>query len=619
MSTPTTREVTGSLDASPTTHEVDPAGTVREPAAATVREGETTNGRWSSGSGAHVNSFLRLPEGLSVRYRIERELPTRGNEADLFVVRPLRDGEDTPVVVKLYRANVHPKEEVLTRIAALDGRHVIRQIEHGMSEGRSYEVIEYATGGSLADLMRETRFDDALLKAMIREVTAGLGYLHALDPPIVHRDVKPDNILVRGRDPLDLVLTDFGLASVLEGGSWRASTLDRTIKYAAPEAGAGQVSREMDWWSLGMMVAEAAGGRHPFAGVAEQTIGIHYSNRLPVPLDGLADEQVKVLCRGLLCYDRKQRWGTEQVWRWLAGDTSLRPPVEEARPASASVPFKFAGGSYDTIRELAAALAGNWDAAKRTVARADGLLTWLKDEAKEYETWQWLKEITEDMRPLDPGLKVTLLLPMLDPTLPVIFEGEELTEERLLTMIAKAMDGTVSPQLIPLVDHLPILVELTPAAAAFRQMSAPLCLRLARLLEAGRGGVQRNDTEAFRWYQRAAEAGEPTAMFNLGTMLRDGRGVAKNEAEAVTWFRRAAEAGNADAMYNLGIRLADGRGVAQNEAEAVAWYRRAAETGDAAAMAYLGFMLANGRGVAKNEVEAVSLFRRAAEAGNAMP
>lgn len=152
--------------------------TVREAAsAATVRD-ETGSG---SRGGAGGSSLMRLPEGLAARYRIERELPTRGNEADLFVVHPVAGG--AAVVVKLYRASVHPKEEVQARIAALDGRHVIRQIEYGASEGRSYEVIEYAAGGSLADLLREVRLDGAMLRAMIGQVAAGLSYLHGLDQP----------------------------------------------------------------------------------------------------------------------------------------------------------------------------------------------------------------------------------------------------------------------------------------------------------------------------------------------------------------------------------------------------------------------------------------------------
>ena len=466
MSDPTVREAEGGEGSQATVRETSVAGTVREGiSSTTVREdsGSSGSGSRSGGVGA---SLTRLPDGLAARYVIERELPTRGTEADLFVVHPLDGG--APVVVKLYRANIHPKDEVQARIAALDGRHVIRQIDYGVSEGRSFEVIEYAAAGSLTDLMHDIRFDNALLRDMIGQVAAGLGYLHGLDPSIVHRDVKPDNVLVRGRDPLDLVLTDFGLASVLDNGSWRASTADRTIKYAAPEASAGQVSREMDWWSLGMMVAEAAGGRHPFAGVSEQAVAIHYSNRLPVPLDAVGDERVRLLCLGLLSYDRKQRWGAAEVECWLDGDQSLRPPVVETRRRAATVPFKFAGGEYGTAKELASALASNWTAAQRTVARADGLLSWLKDDAKEHEAWQWLSEIAQEKAQLDPGLKVTLLLPMLDPALPPMFEGKPLTRERLLAeveAVAKGTEAARAARLTQLWEHLPALTELCPEAA----------------------------------------------------------------------------------------------------------------------------------------------------------
>ncbi|WP_439530817.1 hypothetical protein [Pannonibacter sp.] len=84
MSDATIRESSGGPDASPTTRDNAAAATVREPAAAaaTVREGQTSTGGGSRSSdaggstGTGGGSFLRLPEGLAVRYRIERELPT---------------------------------------------------------------------------------------------------------------------------------------------------------------------------------------------------------------------------------------------------------------------------------------------------------------------------------------------------------------------------------------------------------------------------------------------------------------------------------------------------------------------------------------------------------------
>ena len=433
--------------------------------AATTLEGRpalTTREGPAGGARASAGSLVRLPEALAGRFRILRELDARGIEADLLVVEPTGGGAAS--VIKLYRAGIHPKAEVLERLAGLDTRHTVRLIEQGTSEGRSYEVMEYAAGGSLSDLLREApghRLARPALDEVIQQLAAALSYLHGLQPQIIHRDIKPDNILLRRREPLELVLGDFGLASELKGASWKPSTADRTERYAAPEAADGQVSSAVDWWSFGILVAEAAAGRHPFGSVDEQTQRIHFRERRPVPLDAVADERVRLLCRGLLVYDRKKRWGTAEVGRWLAGDTALVPPLDEAPAAAGVAPFKFAGRSCRTMAELAAAMVENWSDAKRVVARATALQHWLEKDAKEHEAADWLQTITEKMAQYDAGVKVTLLLPALDPALPPTFDGTELTRERLIEELATASSGAAPAFLVQLWDHLPALANLT--------------------------------------------------------------------------------------------------------------------------------------------------------------
>ena len=450
MTDPTNRDEGGLGAAGQTLRDVSPA-------APTTRLDGSVPARATSGG------LLRLPEALADRYRIERELQTRGSEADLLVAQPLDGG--LAVVIKLYRANIHPKPEILAQLAALDPRHTVNLLDHGQSEGRSYEVMEYAAAGSLADLLREApdnRLARPVLDEVIRQVSGALSYLHGRNPPIIHRDIKPDNVLVRSQQPLDLILADFGLASLLEGSSWRATTADRTVRYAAPEAADGQASVGLDWWSLGMLVAEAAAGRHPFANVDEQAIRIHYRNREPIPLDAVAEERVRLLCRGLLVYDRKRRWGAAEVGRWLAGDTALVPPVDEA-PMRGVAPFKFAGGAYASPRELAAAMVANWQDASRVVARATVLRDWLTNDAKEHDIADWLGEITETKAQLDAGMKVTLLLPMMDPALPPYFRGAELTRDRLSAEVGQAGSGSgpVPADIVQLWDHLTTLGTLT--------------------------------------------------------------------------------------------------------------------------------------------------------------
>jgi TPR repeat protein len=106
-----------------------------------------------------------------------------------------------------------------------------------------------------------------------------------------------------------------------------------------------------------------------------------------------------------------------------------------------------------------------------------------------------------------------------------------------------------------------------------------------------REDLRENEAEAVRWYWRAAEAGEKTAMMMLGWHYQNGRSVSQDTAQAIRWYRRAAELGNAQGALRLARFLAQGHGGADGRAEATRWYRVAAEAGAPAALAELGFRL----------------------------
>ena len=86
----------------------------------------------------------------------------------------------------------------------------------------------------------------------------------------------------------------------------------------------------------------------------------------------------------------------------------------------------------------------------------------------------------------------------------------------------------------------------------------------------------KNDTEALRWYRRAAEQGDTFGMSMVGTFYYNGRGVPESNEEAVAWWRKAADAGDTDVMFVLGRSYANGEGVAASEEQAIYWWRKAA-------------------------------------------
>jgi TPR repeat protein len=100
--------------------------------------------------------------------------------------------------------------------------------------------------------------------------------------------------------------------------------------------------------------------------------------------------------------------------------------------------------------------------------------------------------------------------------------------------------------------------------------------------------LPKDDSQAVRWYRKAAAAGDARGMVNLGVMYEKGRGgLPKDDSQAVSWYRKGAEAGDAIGMVNLGVMYESGRGgLPKDDSQAVSWYRKAVEA-DAYAVAAL--------------------------------
>ena len=413
-----------------------------------------------------------LTEELQERYEFEKALPNRGIEADVAVARDRNTRER--VVVKLYRANSkrQPKPEILEMLKGADAAYVIRQLHYGRSAQRTYQVMEFAEAGSLRDLLNTfPLFSAQELNEIIRQVWAALTYLQGLRPSVVHRDVTPTNILVRSRSPLELVLTDFTLASKLSHGTWIRTDRSRTVHYSAPEAAAGQISAKADWWSLGMIVAEVAGRRHPFGDVPKQALKILLNERKPVPLDSVMEPSVRLLCQGLLCYDPDKRWGGHEVRSWLEHDPILKAPTDAASVRSESGlrarrPYNIGMHDCWTTKELATGLVANWSEAVERIGRRAELEGWLRDDLGDKNSHDLFRNLNESeaFQGLDAAAKLSLWLPMLNPSLPPMVNGCELTQEEQLLKLAR--DGLTEPSRWPAVlgqglgEHL---AELTGA------------------------------------------------------------------------------------------------------------------------------------------------------------
>ncbi|MEW6306831.1 MAG: tetratricopeptide repeat protein [Verrucomicrobiota bacterium] len=137
---------------------------------------------------------------------------------------------------------------------------------------------------------------------------------------------------------------------------------------------------------------------------------------------------------------------------------------------------------------------------------------------------------------------------------------------------------------------------------------------IAQFVLAGLYEERGSYTNAFRWYQQAAQQAYARAEFKVGFYYTNGRGVLRNYTEAVRWYLRAADQGVVEAQYNLGVSFEKGLGTAQNYVEALKWYRRAADQGDAYAQKAIGVFYERGHGVAADPVEACKWYHVAASA-----
>ncbi|RBQ16228.1 serine/threonine protein kinase [Spongiactinospora rosea] len=183
------------------------------------------------------------------------------------------------------------------------------------ADGLPWIVMELIDGPSLAELIKTA---GPLPESQVAEIGADvIGALAAATAAgVVHRDVKPANILLRDGRP---VLTDFGIAAAVQDGSATVSTdrLVGTPPYMAPELFANEeASAASDLWAVGVTLYEAVEGRRPFGGDGlVATIGA-IVQRPPLPM--IHAERLRPVIEGLLRKDPGQRLNAEQALALLS-------------------------------------------------------------------------------------------------------------------------------------------------------------------------------------------------------------------------------------------------------------------------------------------------------------
>ncbi|MCZ7545553.1 MAG: protein kinase [Anaerolineae bacterium] len=235
-------------------------------------------------------------------YRIEQQLGD-GSMSSVFRATDVR--LKRPVAIKVMHPHMAARPEFQQRFAQearaakrLDHASIVRVLDSGFDQGYLYLVMELVTGGSLRAYLQRLQAQHKIIELtealeLTRQIAEALDYAHR--EGMIHRDIKPDNVLLKlmtagghGTSRFRAVLTDFGLAKLAEGGVHSLTGQPMgTLPYMSPEQClAEKVDARTDIYALGVMMYELVVGRLPYEPRSiTQAIQMHTRDPLPPPAD----------------------------------------------------------------------------------------------------------------------------------------------------------------------------------------------------------------------------------------------------------------------------------------------------------------------------------------------
>jgi serine/threonine-protein kinase len=207
-------------------------------------------------------------------------------------------------------------------MATINHPGVVDVYDFGSDQHIAFLVMEYVEGDALSStLSRVGRLTPARTMALLAQAADALHAAH--EKGIVHRDVKPGNLLVRPNGTL--VLTDFGIArSDLIGQLTAAGSVLGTASYISPEQATGAVATPAsDVYALGVVAYQCLAGRRPFEGDNPLEIAMKHVRDSPRPLPADIPPQVKAIVERAMAKDPAARWPSAAALAGVARQTKL--------------------------------------------------------------------------------------------------------------------------------------------------------------------------------------------------------------------------------------------------------------------------------------------------------
>src|SRR4029453_5262781 len=224
------------------------------------------------GSGGMANGFLAGGEELGRRVAI-KILNERHANDDQFVERFRREAKNA---------------------AGLSHPNIVSIYDRGEAEGTYYIAMEYLEGRSLKErIVAEGPLPIASAIEIVRQILRAVGFAHR--PQIVHRDIKPHNVLLVQDGPGDgderFKVTDFGISRTATSQMTEAGSIVGTAQYLSPEQARGApVDQRSDIYSVGVVLFELLTGKLPFNGETPLEIAMKHLSEIPRPPSELRPE-----------------------------------------------------------------------------------------------------------------------------------------------------------------------------------------------------------------------------------------------------------------------------------------------------------------------------------------
>ncbi len=270
-----------------------------------------------------------------------------------------RKGREVALKIVARSGTAGPRaEREATAAAQLEHPACLRAYALARDEGHVYIAYEFVPGRTLRHALEHGELDDQAAVEAAAQILDGLAHAHAAG--IVHRDVKPANILLADGPDVSVRILDFGLALILEEETLTAAgDVPGTLAYISPERLSGEpAGPATDVWSTGVLLWEALAGRHPFGsgpflelakriGRGAPSLGSARPD-LPKPLVQLIDTALSI--------DPAKRPAAVKLAAGLRRAVTLRPRPARARPRLTlpALPRRF---ELPTVPPLAARLA----------------------------------------------------------------------------------------------------------------------------------------------------------------------------------------------------------------------------------------------------------------------